>query len=115
MQLRRVASKICIVFIMSAIGHASRCAAEKNNAKVGGLSRQAVFKVSLVSALFDEEIVADNVFAVRHREFRLPESDRYNYLAKWVLPSESQTLIRMSGERVSRLSWFRRYAGIAGV
>ena len=50
-----------------------------------------------MSELFDEEILAENVFAVRHREFALPEGERYEYLANWVLPSATHSTIRMSG------------------
>ena len=59
MQLRHVVSVICILFVFSAVGHASRRAAEENSATAGGRSQQPVIKASRVSELFDEDIVED--------------------------------------------------------
>ena len=52
---------------------------------------------SLTWALFDDRIVADNVMAVRQRMLTLSEAEKYEFLADWVLPSESHSTIRMSG------------------
>lgn len=49
-------------------------------------------------ALFDEDILADNVFAVRRRSAGLSsDNDRFDCLVKWVLPSETHPTIRMGG------------------
>ncbi len=97
MQLRNVAYNFCISFVLSSIGQSSGCVADENVATAGGRLQQSVIRASLVSALFDEEIVAQNVFAVRHRYLMLSMSGRYDYLANWVLPSETHAAIRLSG------------------
>jgi hypothetical protein len=40
-----------------------------------------------VSKLFDEELLADNVFGVRQRARSLSPEARYEYFQRWVLPS----------------------------
>ena len=50
-----------------------------------------------LAAIFDEQILADNVLAVRERAAALPDAKRFEYLAKWVLPCESHVTIRTSG------------------
>ena len=97
MQLRPVALNACLVALLSAMGLTAHVLAEENTSKACGQSRQAVSMTLAVSELFDEEILAENIFAVRHREFALPEGERYEYLADWVLPSETHSTIRMSG------------------
>lgn len=49
------------------------------------------------SALFDEAILSENVIAVRDQASRLPDSERFNYLVRWVFGAESQATIRMGG------------------
>ena len=96
MQFRHVVSELCIVLLF-AIGHPSPSVAEEITPKLGGRSTQPNLATVLVSELFDEEILAENIFAVRHREFALPEGERFEYLANWVLPSVTHSTIRMSG------------------
>ena len=45
--------------------------------------------VSPLVRLFDEEVLAENVFAVRQRARSLAPEARYDYLRAWVLPSHS--------------------------
>ncbi len=82
---------------MSSRGQSSACFTDENVATAGVRLQQSVIKASLVSPLFDEEIVADNVFAVRRRHFILSLSGYYECLANWVLPSETHAMIRLSG------------------
>lgn len=47
--------------------------------------------------LFDDHIVASNVTKVRDHADTLTEAEQFDWLVKWVLPSESRVTIRMSG------------------
>ena len=65
----------------------------------GDLNSAGVRVSSLaVAAVFDEQILADNVSTVRDRAARLPDPERFEYLANWVLPSMTHSTIRMTGE-----------------
>ena len=96
MKLRHVASVLCIMLLVG-IGYASHSNAEEVAAKAGKRLNVPVSTAFLVSELFEQELLAENVFAVREHEFELPDSERYDYLANWVLPSETHAAIRMSG------------------
>ena len=54
-------------------------------------------KTVLASELFDESILAENVFRVRQRALELPDDQRYQYLIDLVLPSDWHDTIRMCG------------------
>ncbi len=47
--------------------------------------------------LVGEEIVSDNVLMVLDRARGLPDEKRFDFLADWVLPSESHTALRLYG------------------
>jgi hypothetical protein len=47
--------------------------------------------------LFDDRVLADNVANVRKDAGQLSEAARYQYLVKWVLPSESHSTFRLNG------------------
>ena len=51
----------------------------------------------LFASLFDDQIVASNVTKFRDHTQAIAEAERFDWLVKWVLPSESHFTIRMSG------------------
>jgi WD40 repeat protein len=63
---------------------------------------RALGKPSPVVALFDEEILASNGTAIRRRTAMMSDADRFDGLLQWVLPSETHSTIRMSGEFADR-------------
>ena len=97
MHSRQVAPLHCIV-ILFAMGQLTTTIAGDLAAKSSATSKSPALRPSLVSALFDEDVLAENIFAVRHRAFAMPEGERYAYLADWVLPSETHSTLRMGGE-----------------
>ena len=96
MYARQLAPLHCIMFLV-VMGHSTATSANEVTAKAAVTSKSPVPPTSLVSELFDEEILAENIFAVRHRAFAMPEAERYAFLADWVLPSGTHSTIRMSG------------------
>ena len=96
MQLRQLASVFCVL-LLPANCVFSHCFAEEVATKAGENAQVPKSVGLLVSELFDEEILADNVFAVRRHEFELTENDQYESLSNWVLPSDTHSTIRMSG------------------
>lgn len=50
-----------------------------------------------LAALFEEDVLADNVAAVRRRAAAMLAEKRFEYLSHWVLPSETHWTIRMRG------------------
>ena len=55
-------------------------------------------KSSPLALLFEEAILADNATAVRRHASELPDQERYQQLINWVLPSQSDSTIRMYSE-----------------
>ena len=53
---------------------------------------------SHVAVLFDESIVASNVTAIHARANQLDDEALFALLIRWVIPSESHSLIRMNGD-----------------
>ncbi len=97
MHLRCLTYKFCISFVLSSVGQWPSCIAGENVETANGRLQQSAIRASLVSTLFEEDILADNVFAVRRRYFMFSPGDRYEYLANWVLPSETHATLRLSG------------------
>lgn len=97
MKLRSFALDTCFLLYLSAMGSTPHALADENASRARGQFPPEAFRTLLVSELFEEEILAENVFAIRHHEVTLTEIDRFEYLANWVLPSETHATIRMSG------------------
>ncbi|MCA9069140.1 MAG: DUF1583 domain-containing protein, partial [Planctomycetaceae bacterium] len=53
---------------------------------------------SCLHRLVGPELRATNVNAIRRRAAAMPSKERYKFLADWVLPSDSHSDIRMTGE-----------------
>lgn len=58
---------------------------------------RSVADLRALNHLFDEKHVADNVLAVRRRAANMQREQRYEYLAKWVLPSRDHASFRLYG------------------
>ena len=98
MRLNRADSMLWIAAVVIAVGHASCCATSHGDLLLSDSPSQQPAKLnSAIADLFDDTILSDNVFAVRKHAFSLPDSERFEYLANWVLPSGTHTLIRLSG------------------
>ncbi|MEZ6124802.1 MAG: DUF1583 domain-containing protein [Planctomycetaceae bacterium] len=74
---------VCIVFVaMAAVSCASETAGTQSVA---------------VEAVMGEDLIALNLAAVRRRAGQLPPQERFDFLVRHVLPSETHTGIRMRG------------------
>ncbi|HUQ70188.1 MAG TPA: DUF1583 domain-containing protein, partial [Planctomycetaceae bacterium] len=51
-----------------------------------------------LNRLFQEEFLAENVFAVRRRALTLPVAERFELLSQWVLPGADHAGFRMAGD-----------------
>ncbi len=51
-----------------------------------------------LNRLFQEQILAVNVSAVRHKALKMSTAERFEYLSQWVLPGPSHPGFRMAGE-----------------
>lgn len=59
---------------------------------------EATNSASQTAGLFDESVLADNVFWVRSQARSLSIEDRYDRLQEWVLPSYRPNVIRLFGK-----------------
>ncbi len=48
--------------------------------------------------IFHEDLLAQNVFAVRRKAFTMPVGDRFEFLSRWVLPGPDHPGFRMTGD-----------------
>lgn len=96
MHPRQLAPLHYIMFLI-VMGQLTTSIAGEFTAKPAGTLKSPTPTTLIVSELFDEEILAENIFAVRHRAFAMPEAERYAYLADWVLPSEKHSTMRLGG------------------
>jgi hypothetical protein len=51
-----------------------------------------------LNRLFQEEFLADNVFAVRRQASTMPVADRFEFLSRWVLPGQDHPGFRTTGD-----------------
>ncbi|MBC7968329.1 MAG: DUF1583 domain-containing protein, partial [Fuerstia sp.] len=81
-------------------GFGSPCAVgdEQKNEDPGGKA-PATIQTPDVADLFEDEVLADNVFAVRQTAKQLAAEARYEYLRGWVLPSKSHSDFRLAGKQ----------------
>jgi hypothetical protein len=63
--------------------------------------RRDVMSAPYTVSLFDESVLADNVFAIGRQAAGLPDSERFELLAKWVLPTEFRPQFRMQSKFAS--------------
>ncbi len=89
---------IWAVVALIAAGDATCCADDNVGTTALKVHLPAAPTLQPVSELFDEAILADNVFAVRRHSAGLSQTELYDYLLTWVLPSETHATIRMQGD-----------------
>ena len=53
---------------------------------------------SALGAIFDDDHVAQEALQIHERAMRLDDSARFDFLARWVLPSEDHRTLRMECE-----------------
>ena len=94
MRPRYAKSRCLIVPILLAFGQLFHGTADDANA-VGNLPKQQATQTLPVFALFDDGILADNVLIICRRSAELPETERHDFLLRWVLPNEHHASLRL--------------------
>ena len=85
------------LFINGSAGSASGLDDEAGLRQKAAIRSRPSGSLLVLDAIFDGAILADNVGAVRKRAAVLTGEERFEYLARQVLPSETHASIRMSG------------------
>lgn len=62
-----------------------------------GLAHKGHITVPVLSTLFEEQFLAENVNAARSKMAKMSEEEKFNFLESWVLPSRLRSSIRMNG------------------
>ena len=98
--LRQDWQTLGIIVALMTVGLGSPCAVgdEPGSGRSGrGVSSTAASP--RVADLFEDDVLADNVFAVRKAAGRMSAEARYEFLLDWVLPSKSHSDFRLAGKQ----------------
>lgn len=96
-QLNRIAGGIALFM---AIAFGSACAPGDEGPKTSpGQVNLQTSQPSLVGSLCEDDVLADNVFAVRRAGHEMSVEERYEFLRGWVLPSVRHSNFRLTGKQ----------------
>ncbi len=98
--LRQLWQTLGIIVALMTIGFDSPCAAcdEKQSDDSAG-NVASTIQTPRVADLFEHDVLADNIVAVRLKAKQMPVEPRYEYLRGWVLPSKSHSDFRLAGKQ----------------
>ena len=98
--LRRYCQILGTVVALLTIGFWVTCAADDEKGDSTSEAKpSSTIQTPHVATLFDDEVLADNVFAVRQKAKQRLAVARYESLRGWVLPSKSHRDFRLAGKQ----------------
>ena len=100
--LRRYCQTLGTIVALLTIGFWVACAADDEKGDSTSEAKpSSTIQTPHVATLFDDEVLADNVFAVRQKAKQRLAVARYESLRGWVLPSKSHRDFRLAGKQTS--------------